>query len=381
MSILAVLGAVALVLGGTAAAHALTVVGTITTGGPQPTTSVFSPDGQFVYVLTGTGVEKVRLSDNTIVGSTMAVGSAPFDMVINPAGSHVFVTNEGSQTVSIINTSTSATTTYAFTGANAPTGACSYGLMTPREAALSSDGNTLYLSNESDDCIARLDVSNPSSIPAPTFLTVSDQSWAMALSPDDATLYVGLRNGSAIDLVYTAGPMSTGPHVPQARFPAYLAASPDGQYLFSSDTASGQLVRLSNTAASTASGIVGLLGSPSRVAFSADGSLVYVSSSSSGGQLVSYHTATMTLASSVVVGSGPASVSGNAAGTAFMVMRPNSDIVVHVSNPATPSPTPSLAATGAEPSQLPALGWAAGVGLSAGVLLLGAAWWMRARKL
>jgi DNA-binding beta-propeller fold protein YncE len=87
-------------------------------GGDGPTGVVITPDGQYAYVadqnsdtVSVIDTAKVLAStadplapDPSSVVHTVAAGDGPDGVAITPDGDHVYVTNKGSDTVSVINT-------------------------------------------------------------------------------------------------------------------------------------------------------------------------------------------------------------------------------------------------------------------------------------
>src|ERR1700690_3836552 len=53
----------------------------------------------------------INTSTNSVVGTPISVGAAPLGVVVNPAGTFVYVANSATNTVSIINTQTSGVQT------------------------------------------------------------------------------------------------------------------------------------------------------------------------------------------------------------------------------------------------------------------------------
>lgn len=93
-----------------------TVVGTVTAG-DQPHSIAYDPSNRYLYV-TNFGSNTVSVIDgatNAVVGSTITVGLEPYGIAYDPANGYLYVANYGSSIVSVISTgstsSTSATTT------------------------------------------------------------------------------------------------------------------------------------------------------------------------------------------------------------------------------------------------------------------------------
>ena len=271
---------------------------------------------------------------------------------MTPSGASIFVTNEGDSTVTVISTLTDAViATYNFSGLNAPP----TGTMTPRTAQVSPTGAELYLSNSTGNFIAMLDISNPASIPLPTYVDAGIQTWALAMAPGGSRLWVGDRSSAQIFEVNTGSNFSMGARVALHVQPSYLEFSPNGQYLFVTDTQLGRIERRDGTTGTTtAGGITNGLSLPGYVAFSPDSKYFY-STDSASGSLITFSTATMRRTASVPVGSAPSGVTTNSTGTQFLVPLPNSDTLVVLGDP-------KLANTGQNSTELPVV---LGVGLTA----------------
>ncbi|MEU9048496.1 YncE family protein, partial [Kitasatospora sp. NPDC048343] len=79
--------------------------------GSFPTGVAITPDGLHAYV-TNEGDNTVSVIDtatNTVT-ATVVVGTGPFDVAVTPDGLHAYVTNEGDNTVSVIDTATNTVT-------------------------------------------------------------------------------------------------------------------------------------------------------------------------------------------------------------------------------------------------------------------------------
>ena len=103
-------------------ASAASVTSTIGVGS-QPSGVAVNPAGTFAYVTNeGSGTVSVIDTSTNLVTSTIGVGSEPSGVAVNPAGTLAYVTNFGSGTVSVISTAATAPgspTIGAATGGNA----------------------------------------------------------------------------------------------------------------------------------------------------------------------------------------------------------------------------------------------------------------------
>src|SRR3989442_2309872 len=73
----------------------------------------------FAYIPNeGSGTVSVMDTATNTVGATVAVGSGPDGVAVNAAGTRVYVTNEGSNSVSVINTATNTVVATISVGIN-----------------------------------------------------------------------------------------------------------------------------------------------------------------------------------------------------------------------------------------------------------------------
>ena len=105
--------------------------------GTNPYGITISPDGTKAYVVNkgSNSVSIINTSTYAVTTITSGVGSAPTGVAISPNGTTLWVTNYSSGTVSIFNTSTNALITTVTVGTN------------PYGISFSSDGNTVYVAN------------------------------------------------------------------------------------------------------------------------------------------------------------------------------------------------------------------------------------------
>lgn len=376
--LLALCLSLAMSLGFFASAHADTVVANITSPGIQPTMSVFAPDGNSAFELHASGVSKLDLSSNTFVGSTISAGTGPFDMAISSNGSHLFVSNEVGNSITIINTANQTTATFTFTGGNAPP----VGNFSPRSLYLSPDNTRLYVSNSAGNYLASLNVSTPMSPTRNPYIDMGMQTWAMTGSPDGSSLYVSKRGANEIKTVNTAT-NAVAAWATVVSETSYLSVSPNGSGIFATTTSLGTITKFSTAGTQVAQYSLG--GAPGAIGFSANSSKVYITSTTGGGELITADAGNFSVLSSIAVGSGPSAVQLNQNGTVALVIRTNSDVITRVNIdipvPPTPSPTPTpqLAQTG-QPFDYTAALIVVSVALISGFVALGSAAAARMRK-
>ncbi|MEZ0342901.1 endo-1,3-alpha-glucanase family glycosylhydrolase, partial [Mycobacterium sp. pV006] len=114
----------------------------------------------------------------SIFSKTIRVGSRPSGLAISPDGGAIYVTNQYSNSLSIINASTLSAVASISVG------------MRPSSIAISSDGMTLYIANANDRITVVDTVTRRVETVAASSLTGSRVP-TLALSPDGNVLYLG----------------------------------------------------------------------------------------------------------------------------------------------------------------------------------------------
>ena len=123
-----------------------------------------------------------QLPKNTVV-ATIPVGSLAFHGIVSPDSTTLYVSNSGSNTVSVID---SASQTVTFT---IPVGTYPSGL------AISAYGKTLYVVNTFDDDISLVDTGSKT---VTGTVAIGTQPYRIAESPDGKLLYITYNFGIAI---------------------------------------------------------------------------------------------------------------------------------------------------------------------------------------
>ncbi|WP_059020528.1 Ig-like domain-containing protein [Mycobacterium sp. M26] len=210
------------------------------------------------------------------VEAEYAVGSGPTSVVVR--GDRIYVSNGGSDSISIIDTTAGIVTTISVAGQ-------------PNALALSNNGERLYVTTD-DGGIKVVDALAKTLL---TDETIDLPSRDIALSADGALLYSLNRNGtiSAIDTATGAVTLQK-PINTDAVATRRLALSPDGQHLFITLFYPGQSkVAVYDAGTLTLTTTLGLSDLPNGVAVSNDGSVVYVGGANGGLAIIDAATTTL----------------------------------------------------------------------------------------
>ena len=161
--------------------------------GRRPYDVALALDGKMLYVSdwTGRAVLAVSPEDLRVVAS-IGVGEHPNQLAVHPRDGRVFVACASSNSVSAIDAGRGVVVETIMTGLfpRAPEGS------TPAALALSPDGETLYVANADNNCVAVVDVEEPARSRVEGFIPTGWYPTAVAVTPDGKTLLVGVGKGN-----------------------------------------------------------------------------------------------------------------------------------------------------------------------------------------
>ena len=190
-------------------------VGSITVP-TEPASVAVSPDGARAFVTGGTGGgEVINTSSNTIIGY-FPTGLDPWEVAVSPDGKHLYVANQGDNSVSVIDASTFTLV------ATVPAGSNPYGV------AISPDGRFVAVSNLGGGTVTIINALTNTAV-----ATLSSGSYpsGLAFTPDGSRLYVANTLGASVTVFNTSDNtvLST---IPVGSYPADVAVSPDGKTVY-----------------------------------------------------------------------------------------------------------------------------------------------------
>jgi len=247
----------------------------------------------FAYV-TNSGSNTVSVIDrasNTVV-ATVLVGLYPVTVALTPDGAFAYVTNCDSGTVSVIATATNAVV------ATVPVGT------TPLGVAITPNGAFAYVADWYSNAASVIDTSTNS---VTATVPVGVNPWGVSITPDGALAYVADTGSNAVSVITTANNTPDLKRVvatvPVGAAPVGVAITPDGAFAYvanRNDVTVSVIATASNTVVST----VPVGGNPHGVAITPDGAFAYVAVF--GSNFVSViATATNTVVATIPVGCNP----------------------------------------------------------------------------
>jgi YVTN family beta-propeller protein len=187
-----VAGGVALGFGG-GPVYAATVTATIPVG-TNPYGVAFTPDGSTAYV-TNEGantVSVINVATGTVT-ATIPVGTNPIGVAVTPNGSTAYVTNVGANTVSVINVATGTVT------ATIPVGTRPYAV------AFTPNGSTAYVTNYSANTVSVINVATGT---VTATIPVGTNPIGVAVTPNGSTAYVTNFNSNTVSVISASATIS-----------------------------------------------------------------------------------------------------------------------------------------------------------------------------
>lgn len=243
-----------------------------------------------------------------VVTDTIPVGTNPFGVAVSPDGTRAYVTNYGSASVSVINTTTKAVT------ATIPVNG------SPRGVAVSPNGTRAYSANR---FTASVSVINTASDVVSASIGTGDSPLAIAITPNGDRAYVTLPTSSVMSVLdlsnnTVSGLFGVGDARAVAISPVHARA-----YTTISDM---NVVSVINTSNDTVTTNIPVGSAPDGVAVSPDGTRVYVANSLDDTVSV-IDTSNNTVTDTIAVGDAPRGVAVSPDGTRAYVTNFNDNTV------------------------------------------------------
>jgi len=159
--------------------------------------------------------------------NTIGVGYLPLGIAAHPDGSRVYVANQNSNTVSVINTTTNSVQATVGLG----------GGFSPFGLAVSPDGGHVYTADYASNAVT---VINTATDTSSAVVGVGKYPKGVAVSPDSRHVYV-TNNGSNSVSVIDAASNTVTATIGVGSLPLGVAASPDGARVYVANQGSGSM--------------------------------------------------------------------------------------------------------------------------------------------
>ena len=285
-----------------------------------PSNVAVSPDGTKVYVTNQNShdVTVIDTTTNTKTATITGLGTRPQGLAVSPDGTKVWVANEDSNNVSVIDTTTN-TVTFTITGLGTR----------PQEVAVSPDGTKVYVTNFTSNNVSVIDTTTNT---VTATITVGNYPQGVAVSPDGTKVYVA-NNGSTysnddVSVIDTAtNAVIITINAPLGREPWGLAVSPDGTKVYVANNTTNN-VSVIDTTTNTVTATIAVGNGAWNLAVSPDGTKVLVTNHL-GGSVSVIDTATNSVTATITgLGPGPQGVAFSPDGTKAYVAAPPTSLLV-----------------------------------------------------
>ncbi|MGW7365805.1 protein kinase domain-containing protein [Streptomyces sp. NPDC054841] len=245
--------------------------------------------------------------------SSIRVGKSPAGVAVSPDGRRVYVTNFGSDSVSVIETATNRTVDDPIPVGNSPKG-----------VAVSKDGRRVYVTNNDSASVSVIDATKNRTMGNP--IAVGDTPEGVAVS-QDGRVYVANGQSSSVSVIDPATNRTMGNPIPVGHFPKGVAVSPDGRRVYVTNYGSDS-VSVIETATNRAADSIPVGNSPTGVAVSKDGRRVYVTNNDSASVSVIDATKNRTMGNPIAVGDTPEGVAVSQDGRVYVANRGSDSVSV-----------------------------------------------------
>ena len=264
--------------------------------------------GPCAYI-TNSGSDNVSVIDTVTnkVIATVNVGFGPIGVAVNPVKNEAYVTNTDG-TVCLIDTATNKVTAKVYVGA------------IPAGITVTSDGRKVYVANEGNNSVSVIDTKTNKVI---AIVPAGDYPYAVSVNPAGTELYVTNPWSNNVSVIDTATNNVTAT-VNVGSVPKGLVVAPNGKMVYVTNVADNN-VSVIDTTSNIVIASVKVGQSPLGLAVTPDGTKVYVTIGDDNVSVID--TATNTLIAEIKVGSGPWGIAVTPDGTKAYVTNYGSNNV------------------------------------------------------
>ena len=248
----------------------------------------------------------IDTSNNTVV-DTVTVGDSPFGIAITSDASRAYVANLGSNNVSVIDITSNTVVAMVNVEKN------------PIGIAISADNAHVYVTNLGSDTVSVIDTTENAVVAT---IVVGTEPAAIAIAKDGLHIYVANRSSNDVSVIDTTNNTVTD-IIAVGQRPDSVAVTPDGLHVYVANVNSNT-VSIIETTFNTVEDIVPVRNQPEHVAVTPDGLYVYVTRLGSNNVSV-IDTTLHTIRNTISVGNRPASAAILADGSYVYVANSNSN--------------------------------------------------------
>jgi YVTN family beta-propeller protein len=231
--------------------------------------SIFAEAQNFAYVVNqgSDSVSVIDTSKNSVL-TTIPVGSFPQGVAVTPDGTHAYVANV-SDSVSVIDTSTN------IVSATVPLPAGSE----PIAVAISPDGTRAYVASCGTSSVSVISTSTNGVVATVSTAPLGACPYGVAVAPAGTRLYVPDIDSSTVSVIDTSNnTLAATIQLPSGSFPVGVGITPDGGHVYVADSGSGTVSVIDTSTNGVTKNITDpSLAGPYGVAVTPDGRHVYVS--------------------------------------------------------------------------------------------------------
>ncbi len=262
--------------------------------GTHPWGVAVNPSTNRIYVVNeySNNISVIDGAGNTVVGTPVPVGSYPLGVTVNPTTNRIYVANSGSNNVTVINGATNTVV-----GTPVPVGSHPVGV------AVNPSTNRIYVANSHDNNVSVIDGGSNSVVGTP----VPVGSWpeGVAVNPSTNRIYVSNDNSNNLTVIDGATNTVVGTPVPVGSWPEGVAVNPSTNRIYVANYGSNS-VSVIDGASNTLVGTPVPVGTnPGDVAVNPSANLIYVANEGSNNVTVIDGASNTVVGTPVPVGSSP----------------------------------------------------------------------------
>lgn len=248
----------------------------------------------YVGDFSSSAVTVVDLATRTVLG-TVTVGSRPGGVAITPDGLTAYVSNAGSNTVSVLETPGNTVVQ-------------TIPVDMPRLPRISLDGQRMYVASSNANSVSVIETVTNSVVGT---IAVGQNPYGIGLTPNGEFAYVANGNSQDVSVIETAS-ASVVATVAVGLGPSDAVVTPDGEKVYVTNAA-GDDVSVISTATNTVVATIPVGDNASLAAVVPDGSAIFVANYGSD-NVSRIETATDAVGATIPVGDGPFAVAAGPAG-------------------------------------------------------------------